>query len=243
MELTGNRNQTKELKINAQRVGELMQVINRRKITTPRFRFNMSEQDAVDLLAAQYQWVVQNRRGDFKLDNNTQRCIVSLAKYITQPVPKFGVMFCGSCGNGKTTLLYALQSAVNFLNERRHFKFIEDIYTHYKVGFQIIDVRYILQVANDDIKFKDLCNRDMLGIDDMGKEPAEIMNYGTVMNPVIDLLEQRYQRQAFTAITTNLTAKDIKSKYGTRISDRFKEMLEVIVFQDIGYRDYFCGNT
>ena len=81
----------------------------------------------------------------------------------------------------------------------------------------------------------------MLGIDDMGKEPAEIMNYGTIMNPVIDLLEQRYRRQVFTAITTNLTAKEIKNKYGTRVSDRFKEMLEVIVFQDIGYRDYFCG--
>ena len=153
----------------------------------------MSEQDAADLLAAHYLWVVQDRRGKFKLDSNTQRCILSLAKYLTQHEPKFGVMFCGSCGN-------------------------------------------------DDIKFKDLCNRNMLAIDDMGKEPAEIMNYGTVMNPVIDLLEQRYQRQAFTAITTNLTAKEIKSKYGTRISDRFKEMLEVIVFQDIGYRDYFCGN-
>ena len=201
----------------------------------------MSEQDAVDLLAAHYQWVVQDRRGHFKLDNNTQRCILSLAKYITQPVPKFGVMFCGSCGNGKTTLLYALQSAVNFLEDRGHFKFIKDYYQYYKVGFEIIDVRQILQAANDDVKFKDLCNRDMLGIDDMGKEPAEIMKYGTIMNPVIDLLEQRYRRQAFTAITTNLTAKEIKNKYGTRVSDRFKEMLEVIVFQDIGYRDYFCG--
>lgn len=202
----------------------------------------MSEQDAADLLAAHYQWVVQDRRSEFKLDSNTQRTILSLAKYITQSEPKFGVMFCGSCGNGKTTLLYALQSAINFLRDQRHFKFLEDIYGNYRVGFEIIDVRYILQVADNDIKFKDLCNRDMLGIDDMGKEPAEIMNYGNVMNPVIDLLEKRYQRQAFTAVTTNLTAKDIKNKYGTRISDRFKEMLEVIVFQDIGYRDYFCGN-
>lgn len=199
----------------------------------------MSEQDAADLLAAHYQWVVNDRRGKFIIDDNTQRSILSLAKYITQPEPKFGVMFCGSCGNGKTTLLYALQSAVNFLNDRKHFEFIENTNRYYKVGFEIIDVRYILQVANDDVKFKDLCNRDMLGIDDMGKEPAEIMNYGTVMNPVIELLERRYQRQVFTAITTNLTAKEIKSKYGTRISDRFKEMLEVIVFQDIGYRDYF----
>lgn len=218
-----------------------MPEISRRKITTPRFRFNMREQDAADLLAAHYKWVVENRRGSLNLDSNTERSIVSLARFITQPEPKFGVMLCGSCGNGKTTLLYALQSAVNFLENRNHFRFIENAHPNYKVGMEIIDVRRILQVANDDIKFKDFCNRDMLGIDDVGKEPAEIMNYGTVMNPVIDLLEQRYQRQVFTAITTNLTPREIRDKYGTRISDRFKEMLEVIVFQDVGYRDYFCN--
>ena len=101
---------------------------------------------------------------------------------------------------------------------------------------EIVDVRYILQVANNDVKFADLRRRDMLAIDDMGKEPAEIMNYGNVLNPVIDIIEHRYQHQLFTAITTNLTGNQIREKYGARIADRFNEMLEVIVFQDISYR-------
>lgn len=225
--------QVTPLKINMPRVGELMSAVRANLTTAARFRFNMSAQDALDLLAACYQFAVERRCGTLVLDENTTRSLTQLATYITLPKPKFGVMFCGTCGNGKTTLLYALQRAINLLSNRNHFKFLGD---YFKVGMEIVDVRYILQVANNDVKFADLRRRDMLAIDDMGKEPAEIMNYGNVLNPVIDIIEHRYQHQLFTAITTNLTGNQIREKYGARIADRFNEMLEVIVFQDISYR-------
>lgn len=76
----------------------------------------------------------------------------------------------------------------------------------------------------------------MLAIDDLGKEAAEVLDYGNALSPVVDLLEYRYQHQLFTAITTNLNDKDLKKKYGSRINDRFNEMLQVIVFQSISYR-------
>ena len=78
--------------------------------------------------------------------------------------------------------------------------------------------------------------RPMIAIEDMGREATEVLDYGNVLNPVIDLIEYRYDNQLFTAITTNLTSKQVSEKYGKRIADRFNEMLEVIVFENATYR-------
>ncbi len=201
-----------------------------------RFRFNLSPQDATNLLAAHYASVVDKRHGKMILDENTSNSIISMAEYITQEFPKFGVMLCGTCGNGKTTLVYALQSAINYLNHCHHFDFIKDLDPYYDIGLRIVDVRDIIHAATDTDSFTLYCRASMLAIDDMGKEPVEILHYGNSLNPIIELMEYRYQHQKFTVITTNLTAKDIRQKYGARVADRFNEMLHVIVFQDITYR-------
>lgn len=77
---------------------------------------------------------------------------------------------------------------------------------------------------------------DMLGIEDMGREATEVMDYGNVYSPIIDLLEYRYNNQLFTFITTNLTGKQVRTKYGDRIADRFNEMMEVVIFKNPTYR-------
>ena len=76
----------------------------------------------------------------------------------------------------------------------------------------------------------------MLGIDDLGTEPQEVMDFGNVVTPVIDLLTKRYDEQLFTIITTNLTPKQIRKHYGDRIADRLNEMVEKIVFNNGTYR-------
>ena len=101
---------------------------------------------------------------------------------------------------------------------------------------RIVDAKELVQVSRNIRDFNDLRRKSMLAIDDMGKEPAEVLDYGNVTNPVIDMIEYRYHHQLFTVITTNLDPEQIKKKYGTRVADRFREMLHVIVFQDISYR-------
>jgi DNA replication protein DnaC len=76
----------------------------------------------------------------------------------------------------------------------------------------------------------------VLCIDDVGLEPTEVLDYGNAINPVIEILEQRYQRQLFTFITTNLTPKQIREKYGDRIADRFNEMMKCIVYKNPTFR-------
>ena len=193
----------------------------------------MTSFQALNVLAAHYAMEVQRRHGTPVFDANTEANLLALARYLTQQDPRFGVMMCGTCGNGKTTLLYTLQSAINDLNRRDHFAFLG---REFHIGLMIVDAKDITEIAKDLDELKRYRNHQMLAIDDLGKEPTEVFNFGNVVSPVVDLLEYRYNRQMFTVVTTNLTPKEIKEKYGARIADRFNEMLEVIRFQDISYR-------
>lgn len=196
----------------------------------------MSEQQALDLLAAHYMFEVEARHKKMQLDENTVNNLRKLAHYLTKQDPKFGVMLCGTCGNGKTTLVFALRSAIDFLKQQGHFDKYKSASPYFDFGLRFIDVREIIYIYKDRPSYLELRSERLLAIDDLGKEPAEVLDYGNVINPLIDLLEHRYLYQRFTIITTNLDARQIREKYGARIADRFNEMLEVIVFQDISYR-------
>ncbi len=203
----------------------------------------MEPQTALDLLTAAYQYEVQRRQRRFVLDANTEGNLIKLAEYLTQPVPKFGIMCCGTCGNGKTTLLYAFQRVVNYLQDRRHFSFLDSDNTSFKALIEIFRAKEVAQISRDQKQFKSLMQRPMLAIDDMGTEPAEVHDYLNINTPVADVIDYRYNHQLFTFITTNLVATSedediitIRKKYGARIADRFNEMLHVIIFKDITYR-------
>lgn len=226
-------------KPNMQRVGELMQAATRRMNMGERFRFNLSTQDAVDLLTGFYCAEIKARHRQIKLDPKTVDNLVALAEFITDKAPKFGIMFCGPVGNGKTTLMKAFQRCVYYLDDGHHFSFLDNtVYSYrFKPEMIIVDVREIVRTAREDAqRFEYIKKYQMLGIDDLGKEPAEIMDYGNVLSPVIDLLEYRYDKQLFTIITTNLVGKEIREKYGERIADRFNEMLTQVVFKNQTYR-------
>ena len=99
----------------------------------------------------------------------------------------------------------------------------------------IVDAKDIVTTKNEKDK-RNLRSRPLLAIEDMGREPTEVLEYGNVLNPVIDLLEYRYDAQLFTMITTNLNPSEIRQKYGARIADRFNEMFERVIFKNQSYR-------
>ena len=214
------------------RVAELESALKRQTTFTSRFRFNMSAEDAATLLAAFYKIEVENRQRQFNFDANTQKNLLQLAEYITADAPRFGIMLSGTCGNGKTTMMYAFQRALKYLADRKHFDFMGN---YFKPRIMIMHACDITSLAHETKEFAELKQRSMLGIDDLGTEPAEVLEFGNPIYPVVRLIEHRYNTQAFTFITTNLTPSEIRKKYGERIADRFSEMLHVIVFQDVSY--------
>ena len=172
------------------------------------------------LLNAAYQAEVAYRGVTYRATEQTTSAIKQMATAVTTQSHKSGIVLCGTCGNGKTTLLRALQNALIYLKRRGICQ----------QGMPIVDAR---DVAN---RIKECKDMPLLAIEDMGKEAIAKIDYGNVINPVIEVLEHRYNEQLYTVITTNLRKEEIKEKYGVRIADRFNEMMHVIIFSGESFR-------
>lgn len=183
---------------------------------------------AVGAITAAYMAEVEFRQRTYIEDTATKEHIEKVATWLTADKPKFGMLLCGQCGNGKTTLTLAIRSLVSWINRK---DFSNGQY------LRMVDAKEICAIAkNDYTEFKKLCKQELLAIDDLGIEPAEVLDYGNVLNPAIDLLTSRYNEQRFTIVTTNLTPAQIREHYGDRIADRFNEMFERIIFNNQTYR-------
>ena len=102
---------------------------------------------------------------------------------------------------------------------------------------RIIDAKSMVTTCKSNYEdWKRLMYQDLLAIDDLGTEPREVMDYGNIINPTVDILTRRYENQLFTIISTNLTPPDFSQVYGERIADRMREMMEKIPFNNSSYR-------
>ena len=211
-------------------VEELKKSLLQRRPMKVRFKMPMLEENAYACLLAATENEVVFRRRTFCFNEYLERQIHEMAHWLTSPSSHFGMMLCGGCGNGKSTMLKAFQQLLNSL----HIPKSDNDGTY---GIQIVDAKYIAHLCkNNHEAYRKLISVDMLGIDDLGTEPSEVMDYGNVYTPVIDLLTKRYEEQLFTIITTNLTPQQIREHYGDRIADRFNEMVKKIVFNNGTYR-------
>lgn len=143
----------------------------------------------------------------------------------------------GLYGNGKTTLLKAMCSLINFL--------YDSACSNDRMQIRILNAKDIARMAIDkDLRssYERLYHEELLAIDEVGEEPAELIVYGMVYTPLRDLLEERYTRQKFTIITTNLVQNpakqlfQIRDHYGERVVDRFREMMKILPFRNDSYR-------
>lgn len=195
-----------------------------------RFKLPMSMEQVYDHLLAAIMAEVAYRHRCFCTNEYLEKQLNEMAHWLTSPSSKFGMLLCGGCGNGKSTMLKAFQQLLNYLH-------IPKPYNDGTYGIQIVDAKYIAYLCKNNYEsYRKLISVDMLGIDDLGTEPSEVMDYGNVYTPVIDLLTKRYEEQLFTIITTNLTPQQIREHYGDRIADRLNEMVKKIVFNNATYR-------
>ncbi len=212
-------------------VGALASRLLRRRNTTARFRLPMNAEQVRDALLAAIQVEVASRRRTFSMTDALSEQIGRMVPLLTGESSKFAAVLCGGCGSGKTTLVKAFQNLLGYLN-------IPVPDGHGKVwGLRLCDAKEIANIARTDYPaFLTLMRAPMLAVDDVGIEPLEVMEYGNVVSPMVELLTKRYDGQLFSLLTTNLTPEGIRKRYGDRIADRLNEMAIVIPFKNSSYR-------
>ena len=223
-------------KIDFQNVGELCRVLKAERITSERFFLDLDEKDCAHGLYASMKVEVESRGFVFIPDEDTRSHIMAAARWLVDPNGRPGLRLGGLYGNGKSTLALAMQRFVGFLTER------ENGYSQ-RQTFKFYTAKDICRLCAAAEKFKEqydeysrIRTEPMLIIDDLGEEPTEVMSYGMVHTPVIDIINSRYASRKLTVITTNLNAAELADKYGPRIDERFREMLTPIIFTNDSYR-------
>lgn len=197
------------------------------------FKLPLSTNDAYLLLYSAYQVEVQRVGKVLKKDEATTNVIAKVANWLTNKSGNdFGMMFCGMCGNGKSTLLRAIQNSFNWLRNNARFSIDE-----MNAGYDKVPIYEAKKIVTDyESRERYYNNVAILGIDDLGNEPTEIVKFGQPSNPICDLLESRYNDRLISFVTTNLTPKELRAKYGARIVDRMNETMKIVVFNHDTYR-------
>ena len=215
-----------------ERLAKLKSQLIGRQITREPVRFPMSTEEAATYIEAAVQAEIELRRNTYQDVPELHDHIKEIAKLFTCPTTKFGIMLCGGVGNGKSTMMKALQRLLNYLQIEIHYN------TSFEtLGMKIISAKELCRLIRVDSKNSlHLRDLNMLGIDDLGEEEAEMMDYGNRVTPVIDILSYRYDQMLFTMVTTNLTPKQIRSTNGDRIADRFNEMMLIIPYESPSFR-------
>lgn len=226
-------------------VGELTQRLVARKIIPTRFSIDLPENTLLTHLYASYVAEVQLRKAIFKLDEATKEHLRVAAKWLGDPHGKVGFMMTGLYGNGKTTMLKAMCNLINYL-----FDSASSSERKYIQTMKAKDIAELAMTEDGRKELKRIATIEMLAIDEVGEEAAEIHSFGMVYTPIRDLLESRYEMQRLTIIATNLVENQQKkimqlsNHYGPRVVDRFREMMTIVPFHNPSYRkEWECDES
>lgn len=163
-------------------------------------------------------------------DEMTTKNLRLVAETLTGDSHKFGLLLAGTCGNGKTTTMRAVQSVVKLLNNTYYNR------SGQRIGNLLLEAKEITQLSDKDGQLTVYKTVPVLFLDDLGREPTEVLKYGNVSSPITELLEYRYNQRLTTIVTTNLEPSEVRQKYGDRIADRFNEMFALVSYTGVSYR-------
>ena len=153
----------------------------------------------------------------FEIDASNQEVIRQLFLYFTgDSACKWnihaGIIFAGKVGCGKTLLLTAYILLANTMARKQITMY------HANELCEFIREQGIKEI-----------DRKPLFIDEPGREPNEVVDFGNVKKPIVDLLAKRYERGARTYATTNFKLQSLEEKYGQYIVSRLREMCNYVL--------------
>ena len=148
-----------------------------------------------------------------------------IARWATSDDTKQSLIMTGFPGTGKTTMLDAMAATFRQLRVPFH-------------RFNATDLPDIMLDFPE--LFRDRILRgswtDYLLLDDIGEEPAYVMDYGRQLPLFSKIVAERYERMLPIVITTNLTPDQIRIVYGERTADRLREVADILTFKGSSYR-------
>jgi DNA replication protein DnaC len=140
-----------------------------------------------------------------------------------------GLFLMGGVGVGKTSMM-------QFFIKNQRFSYRMESCRDVETNYAAMGDEYLQKVS---FNLPIAVNGDPFGhkeigfcFDDLGTE-ANGRHYGKEKNVMADVILNRYDNKLpyhSTHVTTNLTADDIKAQYGTRVTDRIREMFNIIKF-------------
>lgn len=198
----------------------------RKKNGTKRLRLHFGYEQFICLVSKCAEMILE-RRGEktgFVIDTDNEIIIKQIYLYLRQDSRfsgdlRKGILLMGKYGCGKTLILQAVSTMYNTIiselnNPRPVLKFIKST--------ELLDL-----VQEKSVK---LFSQMPLIIDELGREPKQIMNYGNLRSPLVELLCERYDVGAWTHGTTNFTLETLSSDsfYGKMTGDRIKSMFNFL---------------
>lgn len=198
-----------------------------------KFRLPYTKDEMIPIIAHAYKNEVA-LRGCSYVDGNTQQ-IANVADWITSLYGRIGLLLYGTVGTGKTTMLRALCTVINYCMKPEYNELTLHDYSPKVVN--IIRAKDVVSAYQDDKQqYEKMCKVELLAIDEFGVEAIDVKTYGNVNEPIIDLLSVRYDRQRCTMISSNLDLESVRNRYGNRLEDRFVEMFKMVAFTGNSYR-------
>ena len=172
------------------------------------------------IILNKYLDIVGERNGDARSIDTVSRYAGDVAAWMLAEKRKPGLMIVGDVGTGKTTLMKAVVRT--FADYKKRAEMLS--------ACDIRDYAVNRDTAGEYGRLKKYV--PILAIDDLGTEGATFKDYGNALHPMAELIAARYDNNAPTFITTNLTMTDISEQYGKRMRDRLAEMCHVVRFED-----------
>ncbi len=206
-------------------VGAYLRRLSIPKTTREHFSIPLPAADVATLLRTAVSTCVRERYRTYVDDQYSQKLITALTSWlIGEDKSKPCCIILGTVGNGKTTLLYAIQKLLNVVKIADR---DGDCW-----GLPIINARSLAiecKTHSSSESVTRYAHYRLLAIDDLGSEPRELMDYGNIITPLADLIMDRYEYNLPTIITSNLRPREVREVYGARVADRLNESYKIII--------------
>lgn len=172
------------------------------------------------------------KRGEeipFRIDRNNETAISEIYKYLRRDKSfaghlSKGILLNGRYGSGKTVLMNAVCKTYNYCVSLWN-------------NPQIFQMRIIKSSAivdsfrkeKNDIEINNY-KAGILVIDELGREQKEVNVYGTIIQPLSFVLQERYDRGTPTFAIANFRLETLSSDeyYGKMVGDRIRQMFNEI---------------